>query len=90
MDEEIKMIKKNRTWKLMDTPDDKDVIGHKWVYKMKYNEDDSIQKYKAQFIAKGYSQQSGIDFNKTFAPVIRMETIRTVHAIAAQLKLQVF
>jgi len=90
MDQEIKMIEKNDTWELTDKPKDKDIIGLKWVYKIKYNEDGSVQKYKARLVAKGYSQQPGIDFNETFAPVVRMETIRMVLAIAAQLKLPVY
>ena len=90
MNEEIKMIEKNNTWKLVDKAQDKEVIGLKWVYKIKYNENGSIQKYKPRLVAKGYSQQAGVDFNETFAPVVRMETIRVVLAIAVQLKLQVF
>ena len=74
----------------MDKPQDKKVIGLKWVYRIKYNQDGSIQKYKARLVTKGYSQQLGIDYDKTFAPVVRMKTIRIVLAIAAQLKLQVF
>ena len=90
MDVEMKSIEKNRTWQLVDLPKGKDVIGLKWVNKTKYNEDGSVQKYKARLVAKGYSQQPGVDFNETFAPVVRMETIRTVLALAAQLELQVF
>ena len=90
MDEEIKMIEKNHTWELMQKPEDKEIIGLKWVYKIKYNEDGTIQKHKARLVAKGYSQLPGVDFNETFAPVVRMETIRTVLALAAQLKLQVY
>ena len=83
MDEEIKMIEKNHTWELMQKPEDKEIIGLKWVYKIKYNEDETIQKHKARLVAKGYSQLLGVDFNETFAPVVRMETIRTVLALAA-------
>lgn len=90
MEEEIVMIEKNHTWELVDLPNDKDVIGLKWVYKTKFNEEGGIQKLKARLVAKGYSQQPGIDFNETFAPVVRMETIRIVLAIAAQLELQVY
>lgn len=74
----------------MDKPQDKKVIGLKWVCRIKYNQNGSIEKYKARLVAKGYSQQLGIDDDQTFAPVVRMETIRTVLAIATQLKLQVF
>ena len=56
MDEEIKMIEKNRTWELVDKSHDKNVIGLKWIYKIKYSEDDSFQMYKAQLVVKGYSQ----------------------------------
>ena len=90
MNEEIKMIEKNHTWKLVDKPQDKEVIGLKWVYKVKHNDDGSINKYKARLVAKGYAQQPGIDFNETYAPVVRMETIRTVLALAAQHQLPVF
>ena len=46
MDEEIASIEKNQTWELVDLPNGRDVIGLKWIYKMKYNEDGSIQKHK--------------------------------------------
>ncbi|KAL0381449.1 UNVERIFIED_CONTAM: Retrovirus-related Pol polyprotein from transposon RE2 [Sesamum angustifolium] len=52
MEEEIKMIEKNNTWELADRPKDKEVIGVKWIYKTKLNEDGSIQKYKARLVAK--------------------------------------
>lgn len=76
MDVKMKSHEKNHTWQLVDLPRGKDAIGLKWVYKTKYNEDGSVKKYKARLVAKGYSQQPGVDFNETFAPVVRMETIR--------------
>jgi len=90
MDEEIQMIEKNQTWELTNKPPEKEIIGLKWVYKIKYNDDGNIQKYKARLVAKGYSQQPGVDFNETFAPVVHMETIWTVLALAAQPKLPVY
>lgn len=65
-------------------------IGLKWVFKTKHNEDESVQKHKARLVAKGYSQQPEIDFTETFAPVARIETIRCVLTISAQMELEVF
>ena len=69
MDDEIGMIEKNKTWELVKLPKEKEVIGLKWIYKTKYNEDGLVQKHKARLVAKGYSQQPGVDFTETFALV---------------------
>lgn len=89
MDEEINAIERNETWELTDLPDSKDCIGVKWVYKTKRNVEGNVDKYKARLVVKGYKQKYGIDYEETFAPVARMETVRVVLAIAAQYKLKV-
>ncbi|VVA41703.1 PREDICTED: Retrovirus-related Pol poly from, partial [Prunus dulcis] len=76
MEDEITMIEKNNTWELVDRPFDKPIIGVKWIYKTKLNLDGSVQKNKAWLVAKGYSQKPGIDFNETFAPVARLDTLK--------------
>lgn len=84
MKDEIRMIEKNLTWELVDLPKDRDVIGVKWIFKTKFNQDGSIQKHKARLVARGFTQKPGIDFFETFALVARLETIRTLIALAAQ------
>lgn len=71
MEEELKMINKNDTWVLTDRPENRKIIGLKWVFKRKENPDDSLNKLKARLVVKGYSQIPGIDFAATFAPVAR-------------------
>ncbi|KAK8921022.1 hypothetical protein KSP39_PZI020059 [Platanthera zijinensis] len=81
---EIKAIQQNKTWSLVDKPKNHVIIGLKWVYKLKQDEDGNIQKYKARLVAKGYSQKQGEDYDETYAPVARMTTIRLILSFAAQ------
>ncbi|KAL4354255.1 hypothetical protein GQ457_06G039790 [Hibiscus cannabinus] len=90
MQEEIRMISKNDTWKLVDKPKNKKVIGVKWVYRVKLNSDGSINKHKARFVVKGYSQEFGVDFTETFAHVARFDTIRLLIALAAHKSWEIY
>ena len=85
MIEEMDAVEKNETWKLVNLADGKKFIGLKWVYHTKYNANGSVQKHKAGVVAKGYAEQQGVDFDETFSPVARFETVRTLLALAAQL-----
>ena len=84
MEKEIDVIEKNETWQLVEKPKDKEIIGVKWIFRVKYHSDGRVQRLKARLVAKGYSQQPGVDFHETFAPVAHLDTIRTIIAVAAQ------
>jgi len=90
MDEEINAVERNMTWDLVELPKGKEVIGVKWVYKTKNNAEGKIERHKARLVVKGYKQQYGRDYEETFAPVARMETVRAVLSIAAQNKWKVY
>jgi hypothetical protein len=89
MNENLDQIKKNGTWELVPRPKNKNVIGTKWVFKNKLNEDGQITRNKAKLVCKIYAQIEGIDFEETFAPVTRMEEIRLllVYACSKNVKL---
>ena len=75
---------------MIDVPKYKDVISVKWTYKTKHDTDGDVQKDKARIVAKGFTQQPGIDFNETFSPISRMDRVITVLAIAPQNKWHVY
>ncbi|WVZ19823.1 hypothetical protein V8G54_007145 [Vigna mungo] len=80
--EELRAIKKNRTWEMAELPQNKRVIEVKWVFKTKYKLDGSIAKLKARLVAKGFLQKPGINFIDVFAPVARLKTVRLVVVMA--------
>ena len=69
MVEKYSSIMTNDVWEVVPRPQDKSIVGSRWIYKIKYDADDSIEKFKARFVAKGYAQKEGIDYEETFAPV---------------------
>ncbi|GKV50103.1 hypothetical protein SLEP1_g56818 [Rubroshorea leprosula] len=83
MKAKIDALEKNNTWTLEMLPLDKRPTGCKWVYKIKYNADGTIERYKAHLVAKGFTQVEGIDYHDTFAPVAKLVTVRCLLAITA-------
>jgi hypothetical protein len=83
MRDELRSIEENATWEPVPLPAGHRAIGLKWVFKVKRDELGNITRHKARLVAKGYVQRAGVDFDEVFAPVARMESIRTLLALAA-------
>ena len=87
MDREMSQLEKLGTYTLVDLPPDRKAIGCRWVFAVKRDSDGKVVKHKARLVAQGFSQIPGQDFFATHAPVMRLETFRTIIAIAAQFDL---
>eukprot|EP00253_Pinus_taeda_P034211 PITA_34211 len=90
MNEELEQIEKNNTWELVPRSNDKNVIGTKWIFKNKLNENGDVIRNKVRLVCKGYAQQEGIDFEETFAPIARLEAIRMFLALSSFQKFKVY
>jgi histone deacetylase 1/2 len=82
MDKEYNALMKNKTWRLVPPKRGSNIIDCKWVRKIKYKADRSLDKYKGRLVAKGFKQWYGVDYEDTFSPVVKMATIRTILSIA--------
>jgi hypothetical protein len=90
MDAEMNQIKNCNTWDLKSKPNNIKPVKSKWVFTKKFDSKGNIKKYKARFVARGFTQKHGIDYVETFAPVVKFKSIRTLAAICAELKLTAY
>ena len=85
MMEEYQSIMKNDVWEVVPRPKGKYVVTSKWIYKMKHAVDGSVEKHKARFVARGFSQKEGFDYDETFDIVARYTSIRAIISLASVL-----
>ncbi|GJR39794.1 retrovirus-related pol polyprotein from transposon TNT 1-94 [Tanacetum coccineum] len=90
MQEELNQFYRNKVWTLVPLPNGKIAIGSKWVFRNKKDEHGITTKNKAKLVSQGYSQEEGIDYDETFAPIARMEAIRIFLAFATYMNFKVY
>ena len=79
---EYESIMENDVWEVVPRPQGKTVVTSKWIYKIQHAADGSMEKYKARFVAHGFSQKEGIEYDVIFAPVARYMTIHSIITLA--------
>jgi hypothetical protein len=82
MQVEFNALLKNQTWSFVPPRSAKNIVGYKWVFKLKRKAHGSVEHHKARLVAKGFHQHAGLDYDETFSSVIKLTTIRTVLSIA--------
>ena len=90
MQDELNQFERNKVWTLVEKPSNVSIIGTKWVYRNKLDENGIVIRNKARLVAKGYNQEEGIDFDETFAPVARLEAIRLLLVFACFMDFKLF
>jgi hypothetical protein len=82
MEEEFATLITNNTYDLVPWPTGSNVITNKWIVKHKFNSNDTLEWYKAHWILHGFTESPGVDYNKTFNPVVKSVTVRMVLSLA--------
>ena len=85
MNEEMKSLQKNSTWKVVELPKGKKPVGCRWVFTIKYKADGTIEQFKTRLVAKGYTKTYGIDYMETFALVAKINIVRILISLAVNL-----
>ena len=84
MDNEMNLLHMNHVWDLVKLPKDRKAVCSKWVFKLKVGSDGQVERHKARLVAQGFAQKQGLDYDETFSPVVRFESLRTVIALTVQ------
>ena len=90
MTKEYQALIKNNMWTIVPRPEDRKVIDSRWVFKRKKDQNNKVVKFKARFVARGFTQVFGCDYMETYSPVARASSIRTLLSVAASKDLELF
>jgi hypothetical protein len=85
MKDELKILMDQGVWEVVPTPANHNIVGSRWVFKIKRDAAGNISRYKARLVAQGFSQQPGTDFDEIFAPVVRYDSLRLLIALSISL-----
>ena len=90
MNDELLLFQRNDVWTLVPRPEGEHIIGTKWIFRNKIDEEGNVIHSKARLMAQGYSQMEGVDYDETFAPIAHMESIKILLALACHLKFKLY
>lgn len=90
MQEELSQFERSKVWTLVPRPTDRTIIGIKWIFRNKLDDQGSVTRNKARLVVQGYNQEEGIDYDESFAPVARMEAIRMLIAFASHMEFKLY
>lgn len=83
MEQELKSLKDMDTWDLVELPTGRKPISTKWVFKVKYQGNGTLDRLKARLVARGHLQKKGVDYEQTYAPVAKMASMKIILVVAA-------
>lgn len=85
MSEEMIAFKKNQTWEIVEYSKGRKPVGCQWVFGVKYRADETLERYKVRLVIKGYAQTYEVDYQETFALVVKMNSFKVLSSLATNL-----